>query len=456
MAMNTAQTFRKAAAGVTLGLMALLTSCAQGQYGQPNYDPNGGYSQQPGYDPYNQPGYDSYNRDQYNQYGYGQPDFYGQLSPYGQWVNTPEYGRVWMPNVGPDFQPYASNGRWVWTEWGNTWVSDYAWGWAPFHYGRWFRDPYRGWAWVPGREWAPAWVSWRQGGGYYGWAPLGPGINVNINVNIPANHWTFVPQAYISSPRLYSYCVPRPQVVNIYQQTTIINNVYTNRGRGWGNGRGSWAAGPRREEIERVTRQQVPVYRIENNGRPGRDEIRGNSVGIYRPDASRDYNAGRGNNGTGRGNQGGVYNQPFENGNVPDANVPRGNTGGRYGGNYGNTEPQRTTPEAPPTYPQPGGYGTSRGSRGSGSYGGQSQPSPQPQARETAPAPQPSQPAPMPGPREWGGNRRGSGAENAQRQREVNPAERTQMQQLPRGSFDNRGEPGYQSGRGSSRGPRNE
>src|SRR4051812_45702845 len=37
-----------------------------------------------------------------------QRTFEQQLSPYGRWVDTPEYGRVWMPaNVGPDWQPYA-------------------------------------------------------------------------------------------------------------------------------------------------------------------------------------------------------------------------------------------------------------------------------------------------------------------------------------------------------------
>src|SRR5882672_4309072 len=34
--------------------------------------------------------------------------FEQQLSPYGRWVETPDYGRVWMPaGVGPDSQPYA-------------------------------------------------------------------------------------------------------------------------------------------------------------------------------------------------------------------------------------------------------------------------------------------------------------------------------------------------------------
>src|ERR1700730_9286260 len=62
--------------------------------------------------------------------------FYDELSPYGHWIDYPQYGYVWEPNAGPDFRPYNSNGHWVWTddyEW--MWVSDYNWGWAPFHYG---------------------------------------------------------------------------------------------------------------------------------------------------------------------------------------------------------------------------------------------------------------------------------------------------------------------------------
>src|SRR3984893_2751748 len=44
--------------------------------------------------------------------------FEQELSPYGRWVDAPEYGRVWVPaGVGPDWQPYA-DGRWVNTGWG--------------------------------------------------------------------------------------------------------------------------------------------------------------------------------------------------------------------------------------------------------------------------------------------------------------------------------------------------
>ena len=244
--------------------------------------------------------------------------FYNELAPYGQWVPSPNYGSVWLPNVGPDFQPYASDGHWVVTEFGNTWVSDYPWGWAPFHYGRWYFDNQYGWAWVPGSDWGPAWVSWRSGGGYYGWAPLGPGYDINVNINIPAPFWTFVPQVYITSPQLYSYRVPRPRVINIYQNTTIINNIYRSNNR-------AYVYGPNRGELERITRQSVPVYRIDPLDRPGRSVVGNGSVGFYRPGQGGGYGQNRGYN---------------DRDNSPRPTYNGNNTSGR--GYYeGNTTPNR-------------------------------------------------------------------------------------------------------------------
>ncbi len=54
--------------------------------------------------------------------------FEEELAPHGRWVDTSEYGRVWIPTVDENFRPYATNGRWVVTSYGNTWVSDYEWG----------------------------------------------------------------------------------------------------------------------------------------------------------------------------------------------------------------------------------------------------------------------------------------------------------------------------------------
>jgi hypothetical protein len=66
-------------------------------------------------------------------------DFHSTLDPYGTWVDDPTYGTVWVPSsgvVGADFTPYVSAGHWVYDD-EYIWVSDYSWGWAPFHYGRW-------------------------------------------------------------------------------------------------------------------------------------------------------------------------------------------------------------------------------------------------------------------------------------------------------------------------------
>lgn len=210
--------------------------------------------------------------------------FYDELMPYGDWVKDGRYGYVWLPAVATNFHPYGSDGHWVMTEYGNTWVSDYDWGWATFHYGRWFFDKnYQSWAWIPDYNWGPAWVDWRTGGGYYGWAPMGPGFSIDVRVNIPASYWLFVPQRRFAYVNVYDYYAPRVRRINIYNNTTIINNtvVYNNN---------SYYAGPRRSDVERVSRQSYPVRRIESSSSPGRMAVNRESVNVYRPElrSSRD------------------------------------------------------------------------------------------------------------------------------------------------------------------------
>jgi hypothetical protein len=105
-------------------------------------------------------------------------DFQQPLAPYGQWTQDPTYGTLWVPDpaqVGADFAPYQTAGQWATDDAGDwLWQSDYAWGYIPFHYGRWVWAG-NNWGWIPGRRYAPAWVTWRVGqGGYVGWAPLPP------------------------------------------------------------------------------------------------------------------------------------------------------------------------------------------------------------------------------------------------------------------------------------------
>src|SRR2546425_12188362 len=100
-------------------------------------------------------------------------DFYEPLAGCGTWVEVGTYGRCWHPaQVDVEWRPYC-DGHWEWTDCGWFWVSDEPWAWACYHYGRWVYDA-GGWFWGPGVEWAPAWVSWRGGGGHIGWAPIAP------------------------------------------------------------------------------------------------------------------------------------------------------------------------------------------------------------------------------------------------------------------------------------------
>ncbi len=208
--------------------------------------------------------------------------FYDELEPYGQWVSDPDYGYVWIPDAGDDFRPYYSNGYWAYTDYGNTWVSSYPWGWAPFHYGRWTYNSYYGWMWIPGNVWGPAWVSWRSGGGCYGWAPLGPGISINIAIggyNCPSYWWNFAPQQYIFNRNWnrYSY---GPSYNNTYiNRTTIINNTYVVN-------HNTYLGGPRRDDLRQAIGRDPRPLAINNTRGPQRAQVRGNQLNIYRPAVS--------------------------------------------------------------------------------------------------------------------------------------------------------------------------
>jgi len=160
-------------------------------------------------------------------------DMAAALDAYGHWVQLAPYGEVWVPDgVPPDWRPYEY-GHWVYTDdWGWYWVSDDQeddWGWVVYHYGRWIHD--RGsWFWVPGDEWAPAWVDWRYGGDDIGWAPLPPDDMVDAYDN-DAEYWSFVPMRYIGEPELRRYYVPRDRRTILLRDTRIINRPVHIEGR---------------------------------------------------------------------------------------------------------------------------------------------------------------------------------------------------------------------------------
>ena len=222
--------------------------------------------------------------------------FQNELSPYGNWMNYPGYGNVWVCNDA-GFRPYYSGGHWAYTRFGWTWVSDYNWGWAPFHYGRWAFDNAYGWFWVPGYTWGPAWVSWRTGGDVYGWAPLSPGleIGVNVGIGIPADNWVFLPHRYMGYRSLNSYYVNRQQNVTIIRNTTVINNtnVYNNN---------RFVTGPDRQEVERYSGQRIQQQNIYVSTQRGVSRQDRNGIHLYNPGANNNVNSNRAGNGNNRYN----------------------------------------------------------------------------------------------------------------------------------------------------------
>ena len=71
-----------------------------------------------------------------------------ELSAYGRWRRSPEYGAIWYPYVPVGWAPFRE-GHWAYiAPWGWTWVDMEPWGFAPFHYGRWIDQDGR-WGWVP-------------------------------------------------------------------------------------------------------------------------------------------------------------------------------------------------------------------------------------------------------------------------------------------------------------------
>ncbi|WP_274425613.1 DUF6600 domain-containing protein [Chelativorans sp. YIM 93263] len=158
--------------------------------------------------------------------------FFDSLRDYGSWVSHPRHRYVWVPtDVDAGWGPYT-NGRWVYTDqYGWYFVSDEPFAWAVYHYGRWAYASDIGWYWVPGTRWAPAWVSWRRGDDYIGWAPLPPegdGFAVSVEVSTvepPPGYWAFVPVNQFTASDLSVTIVERSEIPTIYERTEVLGPV---------------------------------------------------------------------------------------------------------------------------------------------------------------------------------------------------------------------------------------
>jgi len=159
--------------------------------------------------------------------------FYDSLNPHGRWLNVDGYGYAFSPRIGSrsSWRPYV-DGRWVSTSQGWAWDSNEPFGWACYHYGRWTRIARHGWVWIPGRQWAPSWVSWRYGSDSVGWAPLPPSVgygsighDCDARYGIAPTSYTFIRATNFSRSSYVNVSLSITNITQIFHQTINVTNI---------------------------------------------------------------------------------------------------------------------------------------------------------------------------------------------------------------------------------------
>jgi hypothetical protein len=228
-------------------------------------------------------------------------NFYEPLGAYGSWFQTRDYGYVFQPWAVRDvtWRPYTQ-GRWAFTNQGWTWVSSEPFGWACYHYGRWALLRNVGWVWVPGTEWAPAWVTWRESTDHIGWAPLPPETlawndnswdsSVESRFVIDTGWFSFISYRNFGN-NIYSHCLPISQNVVICHNTTNITH-YVRRNRC------VFVGGPRYRNVCTRIGRDFPIHRLHlehspDFGRGGHhlsSKFSGNELNVVAPRMNAEWN----------------------------------------------------------------------------------------------------------------------------------------------------------------------
>ena len=239
--------------------------------------------------------------------------FYDALSNQGSWVQSSDYGYVWQPQVNdPNWAPYTQ-GHWAYTDDGWTWVSDENFGWATYHYGRWVNLDGYGWVWVPGYTWAPAWVSWRYGDGYAGWAPLPPDSFVGVDYSsgdssadfgyhiggdaddyygIGVGYYIFLPVNCLGYRDYRGHYCDRHDNWHLIGHTSNVTNINVNRHHGaggigehHGSGFGHWVTvgGPQLAQVNAVSSTPIQKVTLGHTTQRNGGTQNGNTLAFYAP-----------------------------------------------------------------------------------------------------------------------------------------------------------------------------
>jgi hypothetical protein len=134
-------------------------------------------------------------------------------------------------------------------------------------------------------------VSWRRSPGYYGWAPLRPGISISISFGSDYyeqnDRWIFVRERDIVRRDVSLHFVSRTRNRAIISTSSVISNS-----RNDGIRNAVYIAGPDRDEVQRTTRTRVNPVTVREHDRPGQ-RLEKNEIQLYRPQMERRTDAGQ-------------------------------------------------------------------------------------------------------------------------------------------------------------------
>ena len=142
-------------------------------------------------------------------------DLRDELRRHGEWILVSPYGKLWHPHateVGKDFVPYVSGGRWTRT--GNGLAFEGRWEWSDvvFHHGRWLWTQDFDWLWWHDENDGPAFVDWRTGSEYVAWSPLPP-PPPRAGLAPPERRWFTVKARHFMQDDIAKYLVPEGEGV---------------------------------------------------------------------------------------------------------------------------------------------------------------------------------------------------------------------------------------------------
>ncbi len=151
------------------------------------------------------------------------------LAQYGNFVQLPSYGEVWVPTVTPEgWHPYPPC-HWIYAkDVGWYFRDDTPWGAIVHHYGRWSHDEKIGWFWVPDADWSPGWVVWRDSAAYTGWAPMPPdqeAQKVSLDTFNKDKMWIFM-----ETPLFLKGCGDTVLASNVWADTEAVSIFELPRG----------------------------------------------------------------------------------------------------------------------------------------------------------------------------------------------------------------------------------